>query len=778
MGAIMSRNWLLSTASLFAVLHAGIATAQDASTDAGSDDQIEEIVVSGQKITRSLQDTTASVAVFDAQIIDDQNFIDVFDLLNQTANVSGILDDAGFTIRGLRNTGASPGDQTSDVATVYLDGVFLPSTLFAQAPLNLWDVQSVEVFRGPQSTIQGRNALAGAIVARTVDPDTEFSANGQISYAEFDTLRVSGAITAPLGGEQASFRLAGDYTRTDGFTDNRTLDTDDGDRADSLTLRAKALFKPEGIEDLTVRLNFTYIDAEQGDNRIEESLFPEDRVSFQNVEDRENTEAYIASAEFDYDISDTLSITSVSAFIDSSRIRLFDGDQTAAGADEASFANTDNEIFSQEIRLTYQDEKLDWIIGGYFFTSDNTFVNGSQNIVSSEFALPDSATLAGLLFQTSAPTPVQVQQGAAVRQNIVALVPEFAVGFGNDSSDEIENYAIFGEASYRITERLSLTFGARLDFEEISQAIVNSTTVPPFPSTGDPLVDQVTAAAAAQFTNTVSLEADNSFDAFLPKGAITYDWTDDLSTSISIQRAYRAGGLSFNSFRAALGDELDGQEALEAAGIVNSFDPEFTTNYEFALRSQWFDRRLTVNANAFYIDYSDQQINIFLSSNPLDSLTDNVGESRLFGFELEATAQPTDRLNLFANVGFSDTEFTEAADTLGTNLTGFEFAFAPRWTFGGGGRYTFDNGFFANARIRYTGNSFAQVTNDPTGVNNSFVLADLIIGYEQDNYSIEVFVNNLLDEDYFSFNPNDPNVGAIAVAGAPQTFGVRLTAGF
>ncbi len=275
----------------------------------------------------------------------------------------------------------------------------------------------------------------------------------------------------------------------------------------------------------------------------------------------------------------------------------------------------------------------------------------------------------------------------------------------------------------------------------------------------------------------------NDFNAFLPKGVVTYNFTDDFSLSASVQRAYRAGGLSFNGFRAALpipgGGSADDQAVLEAAGIVNSFEPEFTTNYELALRSQWFDRRLTVNANTFYIKYSDQQINIQLSSNPLDTLTDNVGESRLVGFELETFAQPTERLNLFANVGFSDTEFTDGSDVVGSaDLTGFEFPFAPTWTAGAGARYVHPTGLFGNARFRYTGDSFGNAENDSTGVNDQFVTIDLTAGFQNELFLAEVFVTNLFDDEYLTFNPNDPSFGGVASAGDPRVVGGRILANF
>ncbi|MEM9532803.1 MAG: TonB-dependent receptor [Pseudomonadota bacterium] len=753
-----------------------------ATVTAQEQEELEEIIVTGEKIERSLQDTTSSVAVYDEFTILQQNFTDLYDVINQTANVTSIFDDAGFTIRGLRNSGASPGDQTSDVSTVYLDGVFIPSGLFTSNGLSLWDIDSVEIFRGPQSTIQGRNALAGAIVARTVDPGNEFEGATQLRYGEFGQLRASGAVTVPLVEDQASLRFAVDYLEDDGFNDNTFLGTDDGDRSDGTTARAKLLLTPEGIPELTARLNLTFIDSEDGENRIIESLFPQ-RISQQNIETRDSTDAFLGSLELSYDLSEQLSITSVTAYQDSENAFRFDPDNEPFGSTEPGFTDTDNEVRSQELRLTYDGDRLDAIVGAYAFDSTSAFVNSTAFPVGTEFAFPDPVTLAGLLFMTPAPTPAQIAQATFIRSNIVMLVPEFDVAFDRAASDEIRNYAIFGEATWSLSDRLRLTLGARYDREDIDQDVFDGTTVPPLPQVGDPLIDGVLNALAAQFTNIVELEANNDFSAFLPKASINYDWTDDLSTAFTVQRAYRAGGLSFNIFRAALpvpgGGDPNDQSVLEEAGVVNSFDPEFTWNYELALRSQWLDRRLTVNGNLFWIDYDDQQINIQLSSNPLDSLTDNVGKSRMYGFELETVATLSDEWEIFANLGFTDTEFEEAGNTVGdVDLTGLEFSYAPRWTAGLGGRYQHANGFFANVRTRYTDESFSLPANDPTGVNDSLFIVDLLAGYETDRYTIELFVNNALDEEYLTFNPADPNSGAITIAGDPRVYGVRFLTSF
>ncbi|MEM9706021.1 MAG: TonB-dependent receptor [Pseudomonadota bacterium] len=772
----------------------GASSAQDGAVEASDPPRaVDEIIVSGEKVRRTLQETVSSVAVFNEETIDEQNFVDLFDLINQTANVAGLANDGGFTIRGLRNAGVGAGN-ISDTATVYLDGVFLPSRLFATSPLNLWDIQSVEIFRGPQSTIQGRNALIGAVVARTVDPGPKWEGKAQLRYGEFDSFRGSGAVTVPLYQDQISLRLAGDYTETNGFVENENLMENDAAGAETITGRAKLFITPTVIPDLDIRLNVTYSDVVSANAGIEEALFPDQRVTFENIRDVNRTDSILASTEINYELSDRFTITSVSAYIDTSFDREFDADGGAMGSAVSPISTGADSIFSQELRLSYQGDKLTVFLGGYYFNSDGETRFEGASILDTDIQAPDGAALATLLFGILTPTPEQITLADALRATFVSRFPTFEINTVNIQNNDVENFAAFGEASYDITDKLTVTFGARVDFENIDQGPTVGQSVPDAPPTGDPQVDGLAAAAAFAFTNETSIDATNNFNAFLPKGVVTYNWTDELSTSFSYQRAYRAGGLAFNGIRLATATAIGSaasQAELEAQGIVSSFDPEFTDNYEFSLRSRWFDGRLTVNANAFAIDYNDQQVNVVLSPNPDDSLTTNVATSTLRGFELEAFANPLDGLDVFANVGFTATEFGAPSDLEGiledatflTDLTGLQFLQAPRWTAGLGGRYDHISGLFANLRVRYTGAAFATVQNDPSAINDRSTIVDVILGYEGDNFSIEVFAENLFNDRFLTFNPlaaPDGSIapGAFAVPGAPQLFGGRVTAKF
>ncbi|MEM7741885.1 MAG: TonB-dependent receptor [Pseudomonadota bacterium] len=586
-------------------------------------------IVSGQKIDRSLQDTAASVRVYGQEAIEKQNFINLYDILDQTANVSTGFNDESFTIRGVRNRGAGLGDTTSDVSTIYIDGVFLPSSLFQNGALNLWDIESVEVFRGPQSTIQGRNALAGAIVVSTIDPSTiDVGYRAQVSYADYDTARLSASISTPVVDNQIGLSLSIDYAETDGFTFNPTFSNSESAASEVSTFRAKSLITPETIPNLSIALGYTHIGDISSENRIEEDFFPEERINAENLQTFVDVVADIASVELNYDIGDNWTVTSVSGYIDTETDQFNDATRDETGGDASSSFLTTEEIFSQELRASFEGKRVTGLLGAYYFNRSGESGGPTSTFTGTDFAFPDPATFAGILFGTPTPDAIQIATADGLRTQIIGLIPEFEVRFVRESDIDIENYALFGEATIDVTDKLALTLGARYDEETIKQNVFDETFVPPLPSTGDATIDGIISSVAAQFSDQVQVDnVDNTFTAFLPKAQVTYDWADNVSTSFTYQKAYRAGGVSINTFRAALADPDAGQSDLESLGIVGSFDPEFTNNYELAFRSQWFDDRLTVNANAFFIDYTDQQITVQLSDNPLDTLTDNAAGS-------------------------------------------------------------------------------------------------------------------------------------------------------
>ncbi len=741
---------------------------------------LNKVVVTGAKIERSLQDTSTSVAVFDKETIDKQKFTNMSDILNQTANVSTAFNDGIITIRGLRNQGAGSSDGTSSVTAVYVDGVFLPSSLFTSGAMNLWDIDNAEIFRGPQSTVQGRNALAGAIVMNTIDPSDQFDADIQAVYSEYNTWRFSGAASVPLS-DTFGLRVAIDESHTDGFIDNLTLMTDKSDERENTTFRAKALWKP--VDELTVKLNYTDIENFRGDGRVASNFFPAERQTTENIQSRIDTDGDIASLQFNYDLNDSWNLTSVTSHTDTFQRFFIDTTRDENGGESSSDFRTNDKVKSQEFRANFETENMRGLIGAFLFDQQGDTEQESTTFVGTDLALPDAVTIASLLFMTPTPTDEQIGQASFIRQAVVNSVPEFPVLFDRASDLEIDNTAFFGEFDYFLNDDWTMTLGIRYDREDIRQNIFDSTIVPPI-ITGNDVVDPVLAVLANQFTNAVSItKVNNEYDVWLPKAALSYAWSEDITTAFSYQRGYRAGGLSINLFRAALAPEGSSQNDLESLGVVNSFDTEFTNNYEFAFRSQLLDNRLLLNANLFYIDYTDQQISVQLTPNPLDRLTENVGESEMYGLEIDTSFFVNPGLEIGGNLGYVRTEFTDGSGVLGDvvgaglDLTGKEFSYAPRITGGAFARYEWASGWFVNGRFRYSDESFSFAENLPDAINDSYTVFDFIAGYEASQWRAELFVNNAFDEDYLTvnFGPDDT---AISIAGAPRVMGVRFVGSY
>ncbi|MEM9182120.1 MAG: TonB-dependent receptor [Pseudomonadota bacterium] len=339
--------------------------------------------------------------------------------------------------------------------------------------------------------------------------------------------------------------------------------------------------------------------------------------------------------------------------------------------------------------------------------------------------------------------------GASFPGFVFLPVPPGVTVTSNSTEDsEITNLAVFGEAEIDLNDRWMLTVGARFDREEQESLLDGTLTLDP------PLFELPPLPAEL-------LEAD--YDAFLPKVGILYRWHEDLSGSFTVQRGYRAGGA----------------ETLLTGGL-NEFDPEFTTTYEFALRSQFLDRALTANANVYYTDWEDQQVVVPGPSGTfLDQLTDNAGSSKLYGVELETTYAPTANTEFYLTAAYAVTELSDfiAANQLTgepENLRGNEFAQAPRWTGSVGVAHRFTNRFDLDLDGGFTDQSFLGIFNDPAQISDSFFIVNARIGYRMKHWSAHLYARNLFDRQYLTRRRLDDS----NTAGDSRVVGVTLTADF
>ena len=662
---------------------------------------VEEITVTGQQRERSLEETTASVAVVTAEDLAASTVTDLYDVVDAVPNVHASQGGKGFSIRGIDQRGFGSG--TGLLVNVEVDGVSLhndASTYFG--PYSTWDLQQVEVFRGPQSTQKGRNSLAGAIILRGRQPTYEHQAATRFSYGELDSWQAAAMVNVPLVADKLAFRLAVDQRRSDGWVENPTRSEDDYDFRDLLNVRGKLRFDPS--DRFHGMLSFTYADNRGGEDIIASDLFPTSRFNLSDETAEEGSEHQMVALELSYLLNDHWSLKSTSTLYRHEYLRIEDTDQSPFPGNRLD-QGADDESVSQQVRLLYDGGgKVQGVFGLYLadLNDDNL---SAATLPGTFFGLPDFVSITGTLARR----------------------------------EETENRALFGEVDLQLSERWTLTAGARFDQEEKRVRSAQSFTLDP------PVI-----ALPAQPPEDLS----SDYDAFLPKVALTYRLSAATAVGVSAQRGYRAGGRSI----AFISQQ------------VSDFDPETTDNYEVFLRSRSADGRWQLDANVFYIDWQDQQVAVRTDLGlENDVLTVNAGSSRLQGLEAELRGRPHKALELSAAVGWVDAEFVDFVDG-GADFSGNEFPFAPSWSTTLGLRWQIAERWDLDARWLAQGSYFSDPSNVAAFEVDGRNLVHLRLGYRQGTWGAHLFVRNLLDEDYLVVRLPEGSR-----SGEPQVVGLRWT---
>lgn len=738
------------------------AVPEVASTDEPSSaTTLDAIVVTGEKANRDLQDTTSSVAVATAQRIEQENLLSLSDLINRTPNVTPMYGHRGFTIRGI----ADESGAANPLATTYLDGAALPSQASDIAPTDLWDIEQVELFRGPQSTIQGQNALAGAIILHSTDPTMDWSGRARALLSDPSDIRVAFAGGGPIVTDELAFRVSAERRDFDGYIHNPTRGTGE-DAAESTSGRAKLLWTPRAIDGLAARLTLSHEDRDgpymYSYVRSDLPDYPDRRINTSDYPNTSHALSKIATLALDYAIDDRWTLSSVSAWSDIRVQRSYDGDLRAV---DESYGDRDGRYRgrSQELRLRFDGDRLSGLVGAYWSRRDTE--DAGSNRVNIDTPLSTiSAVLQGSGFPADAADAIASLYGQAL--------PVIPVDYLSTAPTRSENRALFADGQWRLGERWALLAGARYDrerytFSNFSQAAFAGTLPNPaaFGTEGTPMylaiagINQAVLGLVAQASGGDSPPDTREFTAFLPKAGVRWSWAPDRSLALVVQRGYRSGGSSFNVARSS----------------VYAYEPEYTWNYELALRTQWLDGRLGLNANVYYIDWKDKQVTAFFGLNSYDYHTVNAGRAHLYGFEAEGRYRVSPGFDLYGSLGYARTQYDQFETVLGAsieNYAGREFVYAPRWTAAIGGNWRWENGLFANLnasfrdRVRFDVGSGGRSGRARTLVNAK-------AGYGNTDWSAYLFGSNLLDQDYVQYAWSDePN----AVLGAPRVVGIGFEA--
>ena len=691
-----------------------------------------EIVVLGEKGHRTLRDTPASVAITTAETITDQNLLDVYDVLQRTPNVSVAADRTSFTIRGIDAFNVS-GAGDGALASVYVDGAVLPRAALNTGPLDLYDIAQVEVFRGPQSTVQGRNALAGAVVVRTADPAYHWSGTARVMLTGPDGQRRAGAaIGGPLIGDQLAFRVAGEIARSDGLVTNTTLHRD-ADVRRSETLRGKLLFTPDAVPGLRLIATYQHDRHQRGVYAYEfdAPYAPIDRIVTEDVATDTRVVSDIATLEAQYRLGRGFDLTSITNVSNVRADFIADPDRNATPG-QRSLTRDPAKTVQQELRLGIDLPWVQGLVGAYYLREDNRdyLFQATQNMNLTRLGV-DRQLLALGLTQKMVDAVLSLYGGVIPIRNVLTQ-PRLT-----------RNLAGFTDLTVPLPDRLTLRAGLRYDNERqlrgANQSVALNGILPdptrlPVPALA-PVVTRLNALLLATAAGATSVEPVRTvtYDAWLPKLGLTWDAVRHVGLSATVQRGYRAGGAGINQFR----------------GQAFTYAPEYTWNYEVALRSEWLDGKLGLNANAYYIDWRDQQVAVRLTPGSVfDTQVVNAGKSRLYGFEAELRGRPTRMLDLYAGIGHARSKFLDFTVPFGmasASAVGKEFANAPRWTGSAGATWRGASGLFANVNATYRGAVFQDIIDQGTRDIRPLALVNAKIGWRGEHLGVYLIASNIFD---------------------------------
>ncbi len=697
---------------------------------------LEEVIVTAQKREQNLQDVAIAVTAFSGDQVSAANISQLGDVAVRTPGLQMNEFNIGepqLYIRGIGNSSDSAG---SDPAVgIFIDEVYMGRS--GSGASDLFDIERIEVLRGPQGTLYGKNTSGGALAIYTTRPSQEFYGKVSATVGDYSLWNIQGLVNGPLT-DRISAKLSTSKKRRDGYADNITTGQELQDE-DNFSIRGQMQF--DATDNLSILLGANYSEDNQAGNcrhlgNVANS--PAGALWMTGMSDKylsdvrncsgivklnqdRDVHGYMARVEWDLGWANFVSI---SAYMDADYNWIDD----LTGVEPPSviptvvetvvdFANEDSDQFTQEFRLSGNMERFDWVAGLYYLEEE---VNRQERFYT-EFS-----ALLGVPF----PSPGDIT-------------------FFQDN--ETTSYAAFGQVDWHLTDKLDLTLGLRYSYDEkdITQgASDNIGTYPPF--SGIPLL-------LAPYG---PVDADDDWDDWTPKAVLSYRLTDDAMVYASYSEGFKSGAFA--------------GQATTVESAITAAEPETATNYEIGMKSQWWDNRLQLNVLAFYTDYEDLQV--FFLENFLLTLANAEAES--YGAELEYVALLTTNFQVSGSYAYNETEYTDFVTT--RDLSGNDLARAPENSFtlvmnytiplSGGSTIDLEGSYFWKDEWYHDPNNDPAILEDDVGLSN----ASVTWTSASENMSVVAWGKNLGDEDHRVHSIFDNSGVSADVYGAPLTYGVTF----
>jgi len=770
--------------ALVLLMGTGNAFAQSAEPAAASTAlMIEEVIVTAQKRQENVQSVPIAVSVFSGDNLRVRGITDLQGISQRAPGFNMGSKDAASAQLSIRGIGsADDGAAADNSVIVYIDEV--PIGRAAGMDLDLFDLERVEVLRGPQGTLFGRNAVGGAVSLVTRKPDEELRVRVQTKVGNLNRIDFGGYLSGALS-DNVFGKVAFSTRNREGYLDS-TIDllpnftelfpnlskslAEDVKAMDENRTSIRGGLRVVASDDLEFNMSVSFGTLDQaGPQRVfigdkqqfgigGDLLVPGFRDDFQKefFEDPgfAKIDSWGSSIRADYTFGGDYTLTSISSFreVDASiqdvisteaQVRaMFGADVGASGpllpdvliGPASNDFQENSKAYTQELRVTSPSgEEIEWV-AGVFYLNEKVKRNETVNL------------------------------GLILRGDDGFLAP---VGESGDDQDATtKSYAVFGQMSYapETLEGLKFTLGLRYTYDEKSISRVGK-------------ADGVVVAVPFAFSGS------ESFDKLTPKAVVSYQATDDVFAFASFSRGFKSGGYQ--------------GRGTSIRVVSKPFLPETADSYEIGLKSTWFDGRFQFNPTAFYTDFKDLQIVELLQEEgaPPEAtsvlVTQNAANARIYGAELEYIALLAEGLTLTGAVTYLDAKFTEFFAPEGfQRSTGFEgdledrvgnfLSKSPKFSTSQVLRYEWsvDSGATMAAQVEYIhkGLMFNSPDNDADVATPAYDLLNVRVSYLSDSdhpFEVALWADNLLDEDYLNQSFAQDG-GGRAIPGAPRTYGVTL----
>ncbi|GAB5351622.1 TonB-dependent receptor [Qipengyuania sp. 483] len=741
---------------------------------AGADERGETIIVTAQKIEQRAKDVPITISALTGDAIDELGVTDLDELSNYVPGLNiqeQSANNPGIVIRGITSDSGSA--QQGPRVTLYYNGVDISRSRGSYQAI--YDLERVEVIKGPQATLFGTASAVGAISLVSAKPKSGASAALTGGYGNFDATLLSGFVN--LGSDTVAGRVAFEWRTRDGYVQNLAESQEEDLYAkDQFGVRGSLRFTPSPY--VTVDIIGTYDQQRHGGTPFISGAFPAyvgapggaqnafgdanlggSPYSAEALGDDQlglNREVYDVNLTAQVELSDSLTFTTVNGYRKFDSAEVFDADGSAAPFLEfAEIAEGDQ--FSHEGRFSYADPSWRAAFGWNFFTED-----GRQNVPFSTEEGTFLQCLTGLFGVPEAGRPFGGLPCVAADGSVPSLgltnIPYTSV-FENQGKNS--SYSLFGDVTYIAAPNLELTAGARVLIEERRSSYFAD--VPNSVLSGAPLVP-----GQADTGGTITTE--DSFAAVLPRFNVLYRINPEVNVFATVSKGRRSPVVPVN-----------------AAGVQRVIPEETVWNYEGGLKLS--SGPVSGSLGVYYQVYDNFQVSVAevdAEGNPTGSfVTESAGSASNLGVEAEVALKASNWLRVFGNVGYIAGGIDEDG-AFSPEYSGARFRLQPGWQAAGG--FTIDYPvaegmrLFATPSVTYRSRIFFEVPNDPVISQGPVTLVNARAGvsFADDRFELAGFIRNAFDEDYLLDAGNTGGAFGIPtfIPAEPRFYGIQLTARF